>query len=639
MRRSLVALVTCLALALAGCTGAADEIPEQEPEPTVATAPPDGTPSADGELQDLAEGLAAGDITAAPVVNEAVAQEDLETILARMRGIRPTTVQVEDVEYAPDGRTATGLLAWSWEVDISTWDYRSEVPLERDTDGWRIDWAPSIVHPELTDQTRLGLTREPPRREAINDNAGLALVEQLTMYQVGLDKAAIPPEEWPAAAERIATLMGTDPATFSERVAAGGERQFVVASTVGRESIPPEIAEAPGAHVAETERMVPFSTTFAVGILGTSSEATAEIIENSDGRIWQGDLVGRSGLQLRYDEQLRGVPLMRVDVVARAAAEGETPAAVEPTPVFTQDASVGTPVDTSIDRELQLRAEEILAEQEGLASLVVVRPQDGALLVAANSPVAGEYPQATFGRFAPGSTFKVASALAMLRDGMTPTSTVECPASVEIGGTSIGNYSGYPGAFVGSITLTQALAHSCNTSFALAAEHVTPEKLQAAAGSLGIGIDYDAGFSAYFGTVEPLSHPLDRAASMYGQGQITMSPMAMAAVAASVAAGETVIPWVVEGTRATSTADPLAPEEAGQLQEMMRSVVDDGSATVLQGVMEGAKTGTAEFGQAGAQQTHAWMIAWNGDYAVAAFVEVGTSGSGDAAPLIVELFR
>lgn len=639
MRRTLVALAACLAVALTGCGGPSDESsqPEPEPEPTILTSPPNGAPPADRPLADLASGLTDGDISAAPVVNEMVAQEDLEVILARMRGIRPTSVEVDHVEYEPDGEAATGHLAWTWELDLSTWDYTTQVPLEPTDDGWEIHWDPAIVHPDLTDDTRLQLVREPSRREAINDNAGLALVEQLTMYQVGLDKAAVPAEEWPATAERIATLMGIDVAAYQQRVGAGGEQQFVVASTVGRESIPAEIAEVTGAHVAETQRMVPFSPTFAIGLLGTSSEATAEVIEKSDGRIWQGDLVGRSGLQARYDEQLRGVPLVRVDVVARPAAEGGTPPPVEPRRVFTQDASVGTPLNTSIDRELQLRAEEILAGQEGLATLVVIRPDDGALLVAANSPEAGEYPQATFGRFAPGSTFKVASALAMLRDGMTPSSTVQCPASINVGGQAIGNYSGYPDAFVGSITLTQALAHSCNTAFALAADHVTPEELQSAAGSLGIGIDYDAGFSANFGTVEPLSHPLDRAASMYGQGQITMSPMAMAAVAASVAKGATVVPWLVEGTQATPTADPLTPQEAGQLQDMMRAAVTDGSAQVLQGVMEGAKTGTAEFGQTGAYQTHAWMIAWNADYAVSAFVEVGTSGSADAAPMILEL--
>lgn len=55
--------------------------------------------------------------------------------------------------------------------------------------------------------------------------------------------------------------------------------------------------------------------------------------------------------------------------------------------------------------------------------------------------------------------------------------------------------------------------------------------------------------------------------------------------------------------------------------------------------MTGAKTGTAQWGKAGALQTHAWMIAYNDKYAVASFVEVGDSGGSTAAPLILQLLR
>ena len=75
--------------------------------------------------------------------------------------------------------------------------------------------------------------------------------------------------------------------------------------------------------------------------------------------------------------------------------------------------------------------------------------------------------------------------------------------------------------------------------------------------------------------------------------------MAMAAVVASVTAGETVIPHLVDATEATSKAKPLTNEEARQLRGMMRAVVTQGSGRVL-GDLSGppvlAKTGTAEYG-------------------------------------------
>ena len=52
-----------------------------------------------------------------------------------------------------------------------------------------------------------------------------------------------------------------------------------------------------------------------------------------------------------------------------------------------------------------------------------------------------------------------------------------------------------------------------------------------------------------------------------------------------------------------------------------------------------AKTGTAEFERNGKLLTHAWMIAAQGDLAVAVFVEEGASGSGTAGPLLEGFLR
>ena len=388
-----------------------------------------------------------------------------------------------------------------------------------------------------------------------------------------------------------------------------------------------------------TTVLVPVSDTFAASLLGIVGSPTQKMLDDPTSDVMASDTVGLSGLQARYEERLRGVPEVRVDLVGRASDDDPTAGDtfVEQN-LFLQDSSVPVAVQTSLDRELQLKAEAVLAEQPGLAALVVVQNDNGAILTAANSPAAGTYPQATFGKFAPGSTFKVVSALAMLRGGLTPASTVQCPASLEVAGKTFTNYSDYPASATGSISLTAALANSCNTAFAAAAGEVTPEQPHAAAGRMGVGTDYDAGFTSNFGTVQPNNSPIDRAASRIGQGQITMSPLAMASVAASVASGKTTIAWLVAGEQALSKGQALTAAETAQLQEMMMAVVTEGSGKSLAGLMKGAKTGTAEFGTVGAYETHGWMIAWNDTVSVAAFVEEGVSGSQSAAPLIIALF-
>ena len=52
-----------------------------------------------------------------------------------------------------------------------------------------------------------------------------------------------------------------------------------------------------------------------------------------------------------------------------------------------------------------------------------------------------------------------------------------------------------------------------------------------------------------------------------------------------------------------------------------------------------AKSGTAEYGDATPPRTHAWMIAIQGDLAVAAFVADAAGGASDAGPLVADFLR
>lgn len=93
---------------------------------------------------------------------------------------------------------------------------------------------------------------------------------------------------------------------------------------------------------------------------------------------------------------------------------------------------------------------------------------------------------------------------------------------------------------------------------------------------------------------------------------------------------------------AKQPAAPLTPAEAEALRAMLRGVVTEGSGRGLADVPGApvlAKTGTAEFGTGADPQTHAWMIAAQGDLAVAVFVEVGESGSRTAGPLLEAFLR
>ena len=206
---------------------------------------------------------------------------------------------------------------------------------------------------------------------------------------------------------------------------------------------------------------------------------------------------------------------------------------------------------------------------------------------------------ATFGQLAPGSTFKSVTSLALLRAGLTPDTPVPCTATISVDGKSFKNYSDYPSGGLGGIPLRTALANSCNTAFISQAGKLGDQDLFGAAAALGLGLDHDLGFPAYFGNVEPPASPTEEAADLIGQGKILASPMAMATVIASVQSGSLVIPGLIPSVDVEAPdVEPLTGGEAAALRSMLRGVVTSGSGSLLADVPGPpviAKTGTAEF--------------------------------------------
>jgi cell division protein FtsI/penicillin-binding protein 2 len=483
------------------------------------------------------------------------------------------------------------------------------------------------------------VARTAAARADILGAGGAPIVTQRKVLRYGLDKARIPAADVPTTARRIAKAVGVDPAKFVKEAQAAGAKQFVEAIVLRPEdahgAVDPNFGHIRGALVLDDTMPLAPTRDFAAELLGQVGPSTAEIVKKSDGRVQPGDEVGLSGLQGRYDEQLAGSPTVEVRAVGSSDQKR----------VLTSwTGQPGKPLSLTLDVDLQAKAEKILDDAGGehspASALVAIRPSTGDILVAANGPGNKGLNAATYGRYAPGSTFKVVSSLALLRAGLKPDDVVSCPATVDVNGRHFKNYSDYPANRLGRVSYRTAIANSCNTAVIGQRDRLGSGDLTQAAASLGVGVDHDLGFPAYFGQVPAPAGETEKAADLIGQGKVLASPLAMATVAASVAAGRTVVPHLLAGKAPTADPQkPLTAAEAGQLRGLMRAVVTEGSGRFLAGLPGnvGAKTGTAEYGTAkvgGSLPTHTWMIATQGDLAVAVFVETGESGSGTAGPLL-----
>ncbi len=645
--------------------------------------PPDATPVA----EQLAQAVASGDLAGVPLGDTAAedATAAVEAIVAGM-GAATRTVTVTDLEQTDDENTRQVTLDVGWDLDGSgapaaepgtesptgtaattstptptasgtpdapDWTYQTTATLRvaEDTEaGWTVDWSPAILHPQLSDGATLDLSRTQATRADILGAGGEVIVTERPVYRVGIDKTRVDAALAPESATALAEVVGVDPAGLAERVQNAGERAFVDAITLREADAAPLLAQIEaieGAVAIEDTLALAPTRDFARPILGTVGDATAELVEESGGRIVAGDVVGLSGLQAQYDAQLGGTSGLTVELVppepsgdptatATASPAAEEPAPAEPEVLFEREAAPGTPLATTLNVELQSRAEGLLADVAPASAIVAIQPSTGAVLAAASGPGGEGYSTATLGQYAPGSTFKVVTSLALLRAGLTSDSAVECTPTATVDGREFSNYSDYPSGAIGDITLREAVANSCNTAFINQNAVADQASLAQAAASLGLGAEYQVGAPAFLGTVPAEADGTAHAASMIGQGEVLASPLAMATVAASVAAGHTVAPTMVDPA-ATPPEGTLTADEAAVLQDLMRAVVEEGSGAFLgdvPGDPVGAKTGTAEYGTETPPRTHAWMIATQGDLAVAVFVEDGESGSRTAGPLL-----
>ncbi len=620
---------------------------------------PDPRPAAEA----LSEALASGDFTDVPLDAGAPAPAELTaTRTAVVTGLgEDATAQVEvgGVTTAEDEETATATLEVTWDLPWvdQDWTWTADARLARDDeDAWRVAWSPALLAPDLQDGEVLRAARTPALRGEVVGAGDAVLVTERDVERFGIDKTRLPADQLDAAARALAAALATDPEAYAQRVAGAGEKAFVEAITlrVEDQSVDKAALRALPGVVAlpDTLPLAP-TRTFARPILGTVGQATAEVVEASGGAVAAGDLAGLSGLQRQYDEHLRGSPGVTVRAEPAEGGDGSTVRelfATEPVP--------GEPLRVTLDQRLQERAEAVLAGVAPAAAIVAIQPSTGDVLAAASGPGGEGISTATLGQYAPGSTFKVVSALAYLRGGLTPTSSVACPPTIAVDGRTFQNFPGYPAAAQGDVPFRTAFAHSCNTAFIGARDLADQGALADAARSLGLDPAADLGFPAFLGAVPDEASGTGHAASVIGQGQVLASPLGMATVAASVATSRAVVPRLVvdpePGTTgdaatdaATPTTDPSAApagpatpltlDEASALRDMMRAVVTEGGAGLLADVPGEpvlAKTGTAQFGPDADLRNHAWMIAVQGDLAVAVFVAEGDYGSTTAGPLL-----
>ncbi len=263
----------------------------------------------------------------------------------------------------------------------------------------------------------------------------------------------------------------------------------------------------------------------------------------------------------------------------------------------------------------------------------------------------------------PGSTFKLVVAAAALESGkFTEDSLLPAPASLKLplSNNRMHNWQNGPCTSSGKITLRQALAVSCNTTFAWLGMQLGADALRAQAEKFGFNSAFSVPMNSSTSVFPTELDGAQTALSSIGQFDVRATALQMAAVVAAINnGGKLMTPYLVDKvltsdlavldqTQKSIKSQAISPEVANLLSSMMKTVVNSGTAYTVRipGVDVGAKTGTADSGTE--KSAHAWMDAnatqGGKTISIAVVVENGggaaeVSGNRIAGPIVAKIIK
>ena len=563
---------------------------------------------------------------------------------------------------------------------------------------WYLQVVQSEEYASLSDRNRTRIIPIEPPRGTIFDRNGEHLVENRPSFSVALIRQEI--EDPDRLLLRLNTLLGVPYSDLQHKYALLKRYpSYLPAPLVNdisrdtMEILQENDLDLPGVLI----KVVPVRTytqgergAHLFGYTGEISEK--DLLEPKFAGYRPGDMVGKTGLEKHLENELRGISGERRVEVDAHGRELRQMQGFAPVP--------GKKVYLSIDSQLQKVAEEAFGEESGAA--VAIDVETGEILAMASrptfdpalfsggislkewntlrdDPLKPMQNRAISGQYPPGSTFKLVTAIAALRNGAaTPETTVHCSGSITLGkdGQVIRCWkrTGH-----GSVDLRRAIKESCDVWFYEVGLKLGIDKLAATALEMGMGQNYDFPLDSVKKGLIPTKEWKKKrfnqgwfngetAIAAIGQGYVLTTPLQLAVMTAAVANGGKVLrPQVVKRIEDLngqiifnaapdrfSTLD-LPPGMFAAVRQGMAAVVNEeggtGAACRIPGLRVAGKTGTAQVIQSKTAlasgdpknlRDHALFVAFapadKPKIAVAVIVEHGGHGGSAAAPVARAIF-
>ncbi len=543
----------------------------------------------------------------------------------------------------------------------------------------------------LSENNRIRIQEVPAPRGILFDREGIPLVDSFPAFDVSLFRQDIRNAD--VLLQPLSQSLFLDPEKLLTRLVAAKDlppsQALKLKTNISREElarVETRRLDLPGVMVdVVIRRNYPYGN-LAAHLIGYLGEINQEELEREDdGRHKTGSLVGKYGIEQKFESELMGENGGRQIEVNALGRKMRVLGTVEPNP--------GNNLYLTLDLELQKAAEDAMIGKNG--AVVALNAQNGDILALVSKPdfdpnlfARGITPEnwktiitnpakplqnrAIQGQYPPGSVYKIVTALAALEEkAITPETVFSCAGALPFGNRE---YHCWKKEGHGRVDLRRAIVESCDVYFYQVGLRLGVDRIAKYAFALGLG--KPTGFplgQEKPGLIPTSSWKLKRfripwqtgetLSTAIGQGFNLVTPLQVAcSLSALFNGGRYFQPRIVQLVRSPDgeviqEVPPafvknlnMAAENVQFIREALWGVVNapggTGARARVQGFDVAGKTGTSQVIQrregksdpsAPEFQDHAWFACFapasHPEVTVVAFVEHGGGGGAVAAPV------
>lgn len=538
-------------------------------------------------------------------------------------GIDAVNVDIEISDVIKERGVTRILYNESMSTSAGDISFSNTARIVKENKEYKISWSSSMIFPELRGTDKVRISSINAKRGEILDRNDNKLAYNGSISTVGIVPGKLS-ENKEESISKISELVDVSTDYINSQITASYVKDdtFVPIKKVAANNteLKDKLLEISGIKITSTDARVYELGEEAAHLIGYVQPINADELKEKAGKGYNSSsLIGKSGLELAYEDTLRGIDGREIYI------EDENGNRL--TTLAKQDKKDGTDVKLTIDSNIQKQLYNQMKDDKGL--FVVMQPKTGELLACVSTPsynsndfvlgltnsqwqeLNNDENKPLYNRFlqsyCPGSTFKSITAAIGLTTGKLSTDTTFSYSGLKWqkdkswGSDYITTLTAYSGAK----NIKNALIHSDNIFFAQAAMQIGKETFCENLDKLGFNeqIEFPLTLkkSQYSNSNKDISTEKKLADSGYGQGDILVNPIHMASIYSAFANdGNMIKPYIEYNERKVTVLkeNVFTKEAANEVKNALIQVVESPEGTAndmkVNGLAIAGKTGTAE---------------------------------------------